>query len=118
MSLGASEIILRRHPSPSGGGQPTQGLPDFYRVLSDAGRVNNLDRLEPVELARGTDGVGAHILPSEPVVNLEVGRELGDGGHAVDRVAGRAPDAAGFEDDSSNSLVLGRHDGRERSSVG
>jgi hypothetical protein len=57
--------------------------------------VHHLRDLEPIKPARRTARVRAHALEPQPVAHRELRRKGGDGRDAVDRVAGRAPDAAG-----------------------
>lgn len=77
-----------RRPRDGGALKPRQNqLPDS--VTSQMGHKSNSD--SPVEGAGGTEGVGAHFAPCEPVADFHALGQSDDLPDAVDRVARRAP---------------------------
>lgn len=70
----------------------------YVRVAIGVDRVPDLGPPEAIELARGADRVGAHVLPQEPVTDLEtLGWQPRAGCDEVDRVARRSPNGARLE---------------------
>ena len=71
---------------------PTKHLPRF--LPAPARRVHHVAQLEPVELARCTDRIRTHLVPPEPVPDLQPGRQHHRLAHLIQRVARRPPHAA------------------------
>ena len=72
--------------------KPTKHLPHLLPAL--ARRVRHVAQLEPVELAGSTDRIRTHLVPPEPVPDLQPTRQPHRLAHQVHRIAGRPPHAA------------------------